>query len=150
MRWKDVAMTGVAGTLAKTAFSYLSSWKEKEQVSEPELLGTLCTGQTGRRGQVSESKEALVVGYLVHLLIGIGFAGTYHVLWRKRLARPNTVQGAWLGAVSGLLGLLGWRLLFSLHPRPPKVSLPAFLRNMLINHILFGMTAAWTYRQSQK
>ena len=45
MDLKKAVIAGVAGTIAKTLCSYFFSFIEKEQVTEPELLGTMLTGQ---------------------------------------------------------------------------------------------------------
>lgn len=146
MNIKRAVIAGIAGTLTKTIYSYVSSFIEKEQVTEPELLGTMLTGQVGNKGEVSESIEALTLGYTAHFLTGIGFASCYDLLWSRNIGKPNAKYGFIFGAVNGLAGISIWKTFLTLHPHPPKVPFPSFSRVMLINHVLFGLTASTMYR----
>ncbi len=143
-------VAGIAGTLTKTLYSYISSLVENEQVTEPEILGTIVTSQTDARGHISTSKEALTLGYSIHLLIGICFAYLYGTLWHKGIGKPKTIYGFLWGTVSGIVGAAFWKLFLRTSDQAPKVPLSIFLRNMIINHMLFGVTVAWLYKYINK
>lgn len=149
-RVKKIAIAGIAGTLAKTLLSYISSFAEDEQVKEPEVLGTMLTMQADKTGSTSKSIEALTVGYTAHFLTGIGFATCYDLLWRWEIGKPNLKYGLIFGSVNGLVGASIWRAYLNFHSYPPKIPVKLYIRNLLIDHVLFGVTIAYTYKYLDK
>lgn len=146
MNFKKVVVAGIAGTLTKTLFSYILSFIEDKQMKVPEVLGTMLTNQTSKTGDTSKSTEALIIGYAAHFSTGIGFATCYDLLWRRKVGKPNLKYGLIFGSVNGLVGTSVWRAYLYLHPHPPKVPLKSYMRDLLVNHILFGVTIAYTYK----
>ena len=44
------------------------------------------------------------------------------------------------GGMAGLLGIIGWRVVFAIHPQPPKINLYEYLTVIWMGHIVFSTT----------
>jgi hypothetical protein len=136
----DILLQGVSGTLFMTLFSYCAANAEKEQFREPVLLAKLA-----RRlyPEITE-KESLLLGWLLHYSVGCFFTTIYNRLWRKTRLPRSVFTGFMLGGICGFVGIAVWHIVFRFHPRPPRIDLKNYYKQLLIAHLIFGAFAAIT------
>jgi hypothetical protein len=141
-----VARAALTGTTLMTAFSYGASRHERKQFREPELLNKLLDRIPGSPPIPTKSPA----GWLVHYGVGIIFTTVYDQLWQRNISKPTLANGLLLGTISGLVGIGGWMLTFTLHPRPPKTDYTGHYKQLLIAHMIFGVGAALGYNKMKK
>jgi uncharacterized membrane protein YagU involved in acid resistance len=129
---------GIGGTAVMTAFIYLLSYTTKKRLKVVKILGTMLTFQTTPDKQTSEHSSAIVVGIIGHYLVGIIFSVIYYLLWTHGIGKPDLMTCAIYGFISGIVGIIVWRIFFVLHPNPPAVPLKDYIVSILIGHIFFG------------
>ncbi|HEX8041227.1 MAG TPA: hypothetical protein VF490_18895 [Chryseosolibacter sp.] len=137
---RNALVSGIAGTTAMTAFSYLVSQKQEKYFKEPEILNDLLYRLLGGAKRNRKS----LPGFLGHYATGILFSTVYNVFAKKMRPLPSTAGGLASGLAFGLLGIGIWKTVFSLHPRPPKIDLNSFLGHLIVAHVIFGETVAVT------
>lgn len=139
-----IIIAGIVGTSLMTLYSYLVSEKEKQQFREPELLNALID-----RSKVLpeiQDNSTHPAGWGTHYGIGILFVISYHLLWKNILCRPTIANTLTAGAVSGLIGIVSWKVFFSQHDNPPHNDRSGYYRQLFVAHLIFTTTAALAYR----
>lgn len=139
-----IIIAGIAGTSVMTLFSYYMSKREKEQYREPELLNGLI-----RRSKMLPSLNNVSrhpAGWLGHYLIGVAFVAGYYFIWPDALYRPDVFKILTLGIISGILGIIGWKIFFSSHDNPPRTYKHGYYRQLFIAHLIFTAVAILTYK----
>jgi hypothetical protein len=143
----NLIMAGLVGTAVMTFFMYGMSFLTDRVMKVIRILGTMLTFQTTPKGELSDSSWSILVGTIAHYVVGLSFTLVYAEIWRTGLGAPTLRFGVIAGFVSGLVGMLGWRVYFALHPSPPKnVPLKSYLLTLLAAHVVFGVTVALTYQ----
>ncbi|MEX0967516.1 MAG: hypothetical protein WD077_09775 [Bacteroidia bacterium] len=133
-----ILIASLTGTAFMTLFSYSISRKDKKQYREPELLNHL-TGKISRGLFIPKEKHPL--GYILHLLVGMGFTTAYWAVWRSTKIDPHWDNAMIFGAFSGVAGIIIWEINFKLHPDPPEIDKRNYYIQLMIAHIIFGTTA---------
>ena len=128
-----------------TLFSYLVSESKNKNFREPEVLGKLIN----RLPTSGSMESSQMVGWGMHYTIGILFVACYSELWERTKVKPSLPSGALLGAACGVVGVMGWKLMFEGHPNPPAKNLKPFFGHLLLAHVVFGIFSALTYKVSQ-
>jgi len=146
---------GLLATALLTLVLSLSQGLGWSRISLPYMLGTVFTTRRSR---------AMIVGFGVHLVLGLVFAAGYGLIFRT-IGRGGPGLGALLGALHGLLVLTaGMDLLSAAHPRMAsrhhgptptrQLEPPGFLaRNYgrrtptitLLAHLAYGAALGWIY-----
>jgi hypothetical protein len=143
----NLVIAGLVGTAVMTLFMYGMTFLTDRVMKVIKILGTMLTFQTTAKGGLSDSSWSIMVGTIAHYVVGLSFALVYYEIWRAGLGEPNLRFGVIAGFISGLVGILGWRVYFALHPRPPQiVPLKSYLITLLAAHVVFGVSVALTYR----
>lgn len=137
-------MAGVIGTTLMTMYSYFISKKDKQQYREPELLNALID-RSKYLPQISD-KTTHPAGWGAHYTIGILFVLSYKMLWEKSLEKPTLAKTLIIGAASGLVGILSWKIFFLEHDNPPSNYRQGYYRQLFFAHIIFGISAVETYK----
>ena len=143
MELKKVLSSGILGTSAMTIFSYLVSELMSENFREPEIMSFLFKNLS-----ITFLQYETYLGYLAwtfHYIIGFSFVFIYVKLWDTNKLKPNLVSGMFLGAITGIIGIIGWYITFKLHPNPPIVNLRNFFILLFFAHIVFGIFATIGY-----
>lgn len=129
------------GTSMMTSFSYLLSNLLVKQFREPVLLNSFL-----ERLYVTQSEKIpTLTGWFIHYSIGAFFVLVYHVVWSTTFIDPTILNGIVMGFANGVVGLLGWALVFRIHPNPPSIDNNAHYMHLLIAHVLFGIGATLGY-----
>jgi hypothetical protein len=139
-------VAGIGGTAVMTAFIYLLSYITQKRLKVVKILGTMLTFQTTPDKQTSEHSSAIVVGILGHYFVGIVFSLIYYWLWTNGIGKPDILTCAIYGFISGIVGIIVWRIFFAIHPNPPSVPLKDYIVSILIAHIFFGI-GVWATHQ---
>lgn len=131
------------GTSAMTLYSYLLSGAKGKNFKEPETLSILL-----RRLYPAMSRElADFLCWNAHYAVGLLFVIAYRKLWKEFKLHPGLKTGIGLGAATGLFAIAVWKLVFKLHPRPPKKDFSGYYGQLLIAHIIFGACSHLSYRK---
>jgi Na+/H+ antiporter NhaA len=125
------------GTSLMTIFSYAIGIIRKKKFSEPALLNELIS----RLKQKSLGALVPIAGWFLHYLIGLLFIISYHLYWRESDSHPTIINCIILGALSGVIGICGWKLAFRIHPHPPNIDFKEFYSQLFFAHVVFGVGA---------
>lgn len=137
---KKIVVSGIIGTSAMTIFSYLVSKIMGENFREPEILAILIKNMLP-----TATPYAIYLGWVLHYLIGFAFVVVYVRLWDNNQLKPNVASGILLGAISGIIGIIGWYIVLKLHPNPPLINLINYFILLFFAHIVFGIFALVGY-----
>lgn len=140
-----ILVAGIIGTTFMTMFSYLIADKEEEQYREPELLNALI--DRSKYLPSISNKKSHPLGWGAHFLIGILFMISYRMLWHKALKDPSTAKTIIIGAASGAVGIISWKIFFSQHDNPPHNDRYGYYRQLFFAHIIFSAGAIVSYKQ---
>lgn len=132
---KNTVLSAIAATSAMTLFSYIVSKKEEENFKEPRLLGDFI-----EKSFDTSKRTSKPLGWALHYLTGIGFACAYKAFLRVGEKRPTTKNGLLYGALAAAAGVVTWGVLFKSHNNPPKTHREAFYVQLIIAHLIFGLT----------
>jgi hypothetical protein len=137
MKRSNVIAGAIAGTAAMTIFSYFLSGKKDKDFREPALLGKMAK----RILPGSDKTVSEIAGWMMHGSMGLFFAWMYQRLPEIRKMYPDLPDDVFVGVVNGVLGVILWKFVFSLHPDPPKVDFKRFYQHLILAHIIFSTTA---------
>jgi hypothetical protein len=144
MQKGNILIPSIVGTSAMTLFSYMISEAENENFREPDVLARLV-----ERLHITDSKNsAQVAGWGGHYAIGLLFMAIYYQLWKHKKIKPTLISGALLGLVSGVVGIISWKIMFNMHPNPPAKNLKNYFRHLLFAHVVFGVFCSIAYKLS--
>jgi hypothetical protein len=135
---KHLLVSGLIGTSAMTAFSYLVSEKQGRYFKEPEILNDLLY----RLLKVNKSGREPLSGFLAHYTTGALFSTIYHILPKEKDLLRELGKGLVSGLALGLAGIAIWKTVFKLHPDPPAIHLKDYLGHLIAAHLVFGETLA--------
>jgi len=131
----------IAATSVMTLFSYIVSESARKLYKEPVLLTYLLHSF---KVEVSAGTK-VVLAWLLHYIIGLIFVIIYHFLWYYGIVEMSWLVALLLGVVSGIVGVLGWMLLFEIVPQKPNIDFKGYYIQLLVAHIFFGITAYAVY-----
>jgi hypothetical protein len=132
-----ILLVAVAATSAMTLFSYAISHSFRELYKEPVLLKHILIKT--KLELTYQTKE--ILAWLIHYLIGLAFILGYYFLWNKTSAQPSITTGLVLGAISGIIGILGWVILFKISNYKPKIDFKNYYIQLFFAHIIFAFVA---------
>lgn len=139
MKANKMIVASLAGTTLMTAFSELMSKVEGSNYNEAEILSELLNRIT----PLSKT-QARLAGWIAHYGIGVVFAALYNLYLRQTQTKVNAGTGAVYGFLSGLAGVVVWKLTFKMHPKPPGVDLKTYYPQLVLAHVIFGVVVALT------
>lgn len=134
----------VKATSAMTLFSKLIANSTHKNVKEPKLLGLLI----GKLIPKKYRSAAILAGWCIHYGIGFSWVWIFRLIVRRRKKENIFTDALFLGAFSGLTGILFWKLFLKLHPDPPPVKDDLFYRQLFLAHLVFGIVAIFSDRKS--
>lgn len=136
-----ILITALFAMVTMTAFSYLISKSFKELYKEPVLLTYFLDAL---HLEVSENLK-IILAWILHYLIGLGFVVGYHLIWTNELLPLTWTIGLLLGTLSGIIGIIGWIFIFKYTKHEPKIDYKGYYIQLLFAHIIFGLTAYISY-----
>lgn len=145
MKSFHILIAGTAATGLMSLFSYWYSRKEKEQFREPQLLGQLMSPEGASESLSPATRGA---GWAGHVATGILLTGMYWSFWDRYKIRPGVLHGVILGGMTGLMATRVWKLVFKLHPHPPRIDYKEYYQQLVAAHVIFGLTDVVVYRMT--
>lgn len=127
--------------ITMTGFSYIVSATFRELYKEPVLLTYFLKELKWNLSATLKS----ILAWLLHYLIGLGFVIGYHLLWTNNLLPTTWGVGFLLGTISGIIGIIGWIFIFRYTQHEPKIDFKGYYLQLLLAHIIFGLTAYAAY-----
>ncbi|MDF9797090.1 hypothetical protein OKW21_002353 [Catalinimonas alkaloidigena] len=136
---KRIMYPSIAATTNMTLFSYAASYLVNDQFKEPKLLSYFFF-TPGKK----KANQPPIGGFLLHYLVGAGFAVAYQFVWKRFFKFPEWKDGLSYGALCSLVGMLTWKIVFATHQSPPRIQLKSYLFHLFIAHLIFGVTLSKT------
>ena len=136
-----VLFATIGATSAMTLFSYFVSAKWKKQFREPQLLQMI----VGQHPKFTDERKQKIAGWFIHYSIGLMFIIVYDLIWTNTFLDPTWFCGILFGIASGVIGIFGWRTIFGLAPRIPRIDFKAYYLHLMIAHIVFALVAVAVY-----
>ena len=128
-------------TSLMTLFSYIVSAGFRELYKEPLLLKyILIKFKINVSDQVKE-----VFAWGIHYTIGLLFVLSYYFLYHYKLIHFIFLTGFYLGAISGIIGIIGWIIMFKLSGFNHKINDKGYYIQLFVAHVIFGLTAVLTF-----
>lgn len=137
-------VSGTIGTIFMTAVMYLYANLVGTDTKVVHILGSMVTGTTNKSEEGKGKK--LTAGALGHLSVGLLFTLMYFLLWNWGVFEISWIDSFWVGAISGMIAIIVWRLYFALHLHPPKISLFHYFVALFVSHIVFGVVTVNIFR----
>jgi hypothetical protein len=131
----------LVGTSAMTAFSYYISSEFRKKFEEPRLLVyvmKLC------KIELSYT-TATMLAWVIHYILGLLFVLAYDVLWNCCF-ELNWISALVFGCVSGIIGIIGWIIIFSLPSKSPRVAYTSSFIQLFFAHLLLAAGAFSVYK----
>ena len=143
MEIMKIFLSGLIATSVMTAFSYILAEIRDKQFREPELLNMLLSRSDLFRLKLSKNS---IAGWILHYLIGWMFVILFEVIWSLEIFSFSTlISGVILGFIAGIIGIFSWKFMFWISKNPPKITWSEYYIQLIIAHILFGISAAIFY-----
>lgn len=131
-----IFFSSIIATIMMTAFSYLYSEIKDKKFKEPQLINILIDRLPNMKMTIGKHHW---LGWFLHFLIGLIFTALFFLIWNFTKISITWESGIILGFLAGVIGVLGWRITFSIHPNPPNIQFSKFYIQLIVAHILFGL-----------
>lgn len=141
MRILQIIIATLAATSAMTMFSYLLSEVLKKQFKEPVLLAD----GLASLNLFADTKQRQIAAWGLHYTIGLIFIIAYDIIWNNTSIDPTWFCGVLFGIISGIIGILGWKLIFRMLPKIVRISFNAYFLQLFLAHVVFALVAVATY-----
>lgn len=126
-----IALTAFAATTAMTLWS--------------ELVGSLL-GQMYNEGRILEEvfednwgAQSTLYAWSLHYALGLIMTIWLWLMYSYSGMEKGWVVGGWLGLLAGIVGAIGWMVIFNVRERPQDTGVPGFYFQLLGGHALFGI-----------
>lgn len=137
----QILTAAVAATSVMTFCSYAVSAAAREIYKEPLLL----TYVLSKLHQQISPKLKLVLGWVLHYLIGLFFVIGYHIIWSANILDFTFTSSLILGIVSGIIGISGWVVLFRISAQKPNIDYKGYYIQLFVVHVIFAVIAYVVY-----
>lgn len=137
----QILISSIAATSAMTLFSYAVSASARELYKEPVLLSYIL----GHLHLEVSPNIKNILAWILHYIIGLGFVIAYHFLWTYNILELTWPIGILLGAISGIIGIITWFILFKMIPQKPTIDFKGYYLQLFGAHLIFGFTAYSVY-----
>jgi len=131
----------IVATSVMTLFSELWSLISGNEFREPVLLAHLFTKGTIENLTLGQ----WVMGLGIHFLFGLFFMLGYEVLWYLTGLMRSAKWSMVFGIVIGLIGILGWVIMFRLLTKPSQLNTRHYYVHLLFAHIVFSLGSYMMY-----
>lgn len=140
----QLIIVSIAATSAMTLFSYAASASFQELYKEPVLLTFMLT----KLNIELQPQSKAVLAWWLHYFIGFLFVLAYHLLWVRDILPISFLSAFILGFISGIIGVLGWMIMFKMSNHQPPIDFKGYYFQLLLAHIIFGLVATAIYALS--
>lgn len=111
LQWWEGIVAGAAGTIAMTAMMMMGTAIGMTRMNMGLMLGSMFARRRA---------DAELIGWPLHLMMGLGFGFVYALLWLA--FDPSEASDAWwygliFGAVHGFVAMVAMPMMSAMHPR---------------------------------
>jgi len=138
----QIITSTIAATSVMTLFSYAVSASARELYKEPVLLGYILKVF----GIEVKLPVRITLGWILHYLIGLTFVIAYHFLWTYKIFEMSWSTALLFGAISGIIGIISWIIMFASAPKKPDINLPGYYTQLFVAHVIFAIVAFVVYK----
>lgn len=126
---------GIIGTAIMTMIMFVAPMMGMPKMSPPDML-------SGMMGM------PVIVGWMIHFMVGIVFALAYTFLFAPRVKINNIyVKGAVFGFVAFVFAQIMMAMMGAMFPMPqPEGSMLLIMMGSIMGHIVFGMSVSATVK----
>ncbi|WP_339840195.1 hypothetical protein [uncultured Maribacter sp.] len=135
-----ILSSGVLGTTLMTLFSHILELLTHHKFNEAHLLNELISRSKSISFNVGQNHY---YGWIIHYAIGVCMAAGLFCYYFYMADRIGIWVGSLLGFVLGIIGIVGWSLIINFHSNPPCTKWKYFFAQLIVAHIIFGLTATW-------
>ncbi|SDF51098.1 hypothetical protein [Cellulophaga baltica] len=121
---------------AMTMFSLIMSVISNCEFRENILLSKLMSGHSLNE---KESLKYVILGWLAHFFLGGFFLVIYTYLWYNTALLQHALGSILFGIIIGILGILGWTMLFKMASNPPQINYKIYYMQLIVAHIHFSL-----------
>lgn len=137
----QILISSLVATSVMTLFSYIISESFRELYKEPVLLSYCLTTLA-----ISLSAKAKnILGWIIHYIIGFLFVIGYYLIWKNEIMNENWTAALILGAISGIIGIVSWVIIFKISDYKPKIDFKGYYLQLFLVHVIFGLSAFAVY-----
>ena len=141
--FNQIILPGIVATACMTCYSYVMARRKNENFREPQVLNFLIYGKGKVKMGPIENSSQQATGHLIHYSVGVLFSYGYHLLIANRRSQNALSRGVISGLLFGLIGIATWKVVFQLHPKPPKIDLGRYMGQLLVAHLIFGLSLSF-------
>src|SRR5690606_16721053 len=105
-----IVIAAILATSLMTIFSYIASEAMRSLYKEPVLLKKIMKLLHLNCSDRCQS----VLGWIIHYTIGLGFIVAYDLIWHHTYIDPTWFTAMIFGIISGIVGIIGWKIIFAL------------------------------------
>jgi len=127
-------------TTLMTLFSYMVALLVAQPFKEPFLLAVLLN-----KFKVTDNTTNRVIGWILHYVLGLLFVLFFEVLLQMKWLSISWSSALIYGVVIGILGILGWKILFHVTNKKPKMNYTGYYTQLFIAHVIFAFTMVACY-----
>lgn len=139
----NIFLASVFATSWMTIFSYFLANKKNKQFREPEILNELLNGSSFLKVSINQKNAA---GWVIHYSIGTLFTLIFHFLYKNNYFTISLLSGIIFGLLAGIIGVIGWKIMFYFNSNPPKILLKSFFIHLIVAHLIFSLSLiGWFY-----
>lgn len=131
----------ITATTAMTWFSYMVSNSFRELYKEPVLLSYAINKLNLNLSDDFQKTW----GWLLHYVIGFIFVLAYHIIWENEIMPISTLSAIILGIISGIIGIISWKLIFTMTNHQPRIDFKGYYIQLFIAHMIFAAVATALY-----
>lgn len=95
---------------------------------------------------VEISNRNSAIGYVLHYIFGVIFVLAYELVWENTSWRPTWDFAVVFGMLSGVVGIIGWMIIFSLPSKNPRVHFKEYYIQLFVAHIIFALGVVAVYK----
>ncbi|MCG9790875.1 hypothetical protein [Flavobacterium algicola] len=134
----EIIIASIVATSTMTLFSYMISVLTGKLFKEPVLLQFIFLVF----GLQFTPKIKVIASWLLHYAIGLFFVlGYYLPVWLEwDWYNITLTSGLIFGVIIGTVGMLGWKIMFTLSKEKPPTDLEGYYLQLFIAHVIFGIS----------
>jgi len=145
MSFIAIIISGIIATTVMSGIQYFYTSATGNAQYIPRLLGAKLMLMSKNTTFPRNARLNISIGTIVHYGLGIFFVFAYYTLWSFDIGRPDVIYGLAFGFAHGIIGILLWKVLFSLPPKSSTVNQNNFFIGLLLAHICFSLVAIVSY-----
>ena len=135
-----IFFSSILGTAIMTGFSHVVESLTDNKFNEAHLLNGLISNLKSVNSSIGDNHY---LGWIIHFAIGIGMAAILYCYYFYIVDDISLWTGLFLGFILGIIGVAGWSLMISYHDNPPKIEWKHFFIQLVVAHMIFGVTITW-------